>query len=500
MSTEKTKPESPALSLLRATLRACKASDRRVGYALRDAVEAAIHGGLRFDPEDLVTATRHPRDGGLSLGSYTGREINEGLYGLAVGNRHLGAMTALERVLGRERCTVDGKVLRVGSQVRLGELVSKKNPGGWARVGSFSPDGKYVNFVAQAHEGERYSRPRCTTCRQEIREHLDFEGNTLRRWEAEQEAEESGPKRHRVTVAALREREVDRRAVLKMFFESPGEDPQLREFSGPLIVDSIRTAVGQVAKLKVGQEVTVRHDDGREAVLRRVAYLTHDGLAAARDGSYVSEEKYSRGTCVKEMEVLVRDGLVTAREATPYSHSYALTDAGKVRLELLTPESERERRRQKEREEAEAVARRQREQAEWAARQEREQAEWAVRREAQRADEEQARRDQQEAAELAAQDTPFDQARLSPAAGLGGLTESLTEEELDLKVTRRMARAAGNCATATDDWIASHAPGKTEITVRELLALDRNRNPDNVAAIVRYVVRKRRASAPVSPS
>jgi alkylhydroperoxidase family enzyme len=60
-----------------------------------------------------------------------------------------------------------------------------------------------------------------------------------------------------------------------------------------------------------------------------------------------------------------------------------------------------------------------------------------------------------------------------------------TAAELATVVTVADSAQAGNCETGTAHWIARHAPGRTEMTVKELLALDGGRNRFNVSALIR---------------
>jgi hypothetical protein len=51
------------------------------------------------------------------------------------------------------------------------------------------------------------------------------------------------------------------------------------------------------------------------------------------------------------------------------------------------------------------------------------------------------------------------------AAALAGYTEA----QLDTVITLADSAAAGNCATGTSSWVATHLPGRTSATVREVL-------------------------------
>lgn len=424
---------SPAMKFIRTAFdlaNAGPASWRRVGYAVRGAVEGAINGAMRFNPGDFVVLDQERAKGGVSMFRMEGEGKHEEWYSLAVESGHATAMTALERYLKRKRYVIDGKALKVGQQFRLAAAITDGNPAGWVSVSSFSEDGTYINVHAnrddqgEDEDDEESPNRKCPLCQQ-------WKG-----YERDEEKRTRGRRRFKVKWVDIDAVEKARAAVCKMAFEVPSEDPALREFAGSVIAERMRARLREIAVLQVGEELRVTDEfenRTREFLLRRIEMRTHD-LLESMNGSgtwgYSPHEKATR----KNAEKLVAMGLALRHEQWSDWHpKYVITDAGKARLRLLTS--------------AESNARRDAE---------------AQRAEADRA------RDQRRREEA-------EQARLS----------RYTEEQLNTVVTFADSIAAGNCQTGTQAWIDRYAPGRTEMTVRELLSLDAGRNTWNVDALIR---------------
>lgn len=435
---------SPAMKFIRMAFdlaNAGPASWRRVSYAVRGAVEGAISGALRFNPGDFVALDQERAKGGVSMFRMEGEGKHEQWYSLAVDNNHATAMTALERYLKRKRYVIDGKVLQVGQQFRLAAAITDGNPAGWVSVSSFSEDGTYINVSADRddrdEDDDESPDRKCPLCRQ-------WKG-----YERDEEKRTRGRRRFKVKWVDIDAVEKARAAVCKMAFEVPSEDPALREFAGSVIAERMRARLREIAVLQVGEELRVTDEfenRTREFVLRRIEMLTHD-LLESMNGSgawgYSPHEKATR----KNAEKLVAMGLALRHEQWSDWHpKYVITDAGKARLRLLTP--------------AETNARRDAE---------------SRREEADRA------RDQRRREEA-------EQARLM----------RYTEEELNTVVTFADSISAGNCRTGTQAWVDRYAPGRTEMTVRELLAIDAGRNSWNIDALIRAGLARAGAQTPVS--
>lgn len=473
----KTKAESPALTLLRFTYENASTSRRRIGYALCNAMEATIEAGMRFDPDDLVTASKNRYEGGFGLSSYLNQDVGEDWYTKAVKAGHATAMTAIERFLRRPRFVYQSEVIhlgrgydadgeRGGTRIRLAEAITEDNQGGWVYASSFSDDGKFVNFMA-------------SNCRPLVKCHVC--GEYSRKTEEEKIANIAGhstPKARRRTYRmawkTLNERERARVAVQDRFYEATSADyeaPSLREYTGRVLLASVQGALLDLAKLKLGEEIalTPGGDDATPVVVKRIAYVCHDELKrcekAGEDGCHVTNWHYERSEWNRFARML-EDGLVTVNEShyTDREHVcyYVLTDVGRERLYRLSGA----------REVAEMNARTQARQR---------QAEAVVCERVEEIRTEPARRAAREAAR---------------AETIARLKAEYTEEELATVVTRADSLAEdGNCATGTDNWIARHG-GRTEMTVRELLELDGGENEFNVRWIIRRGLERARCVVP----
>lgn len=409
-------PESPALQMLRQMANLTKCSDRRNGYALRKIVEAAIEGGLRFDSDDLIIASKHSRDGGFTLLSYLGEDAQETLYSRAAADNHRTAMLAIEKWIGRPRFVYDGKVLTHGSSFRLPDAVGDGNQGGWVRVTSFSEDGKYVNVKAREDVAYR----KCPGCERHVELPVP-----------EGAPKSKGRKLIRLAFRDLDKQERARRAIVGRAFEAHDNDPPLREFEGKVIATEFRASLPALANLEIGDEITVTPDRPSAAPMtfRRIAYLTHDILNdAERDAiSYYDDETKLL------LPLLVRDGLLAPGLVRYGLERHVLTDAGRARLRDLSTTTRRN--------EIDGRAA-------------------AQQKEGQSA-------------------TEARKARVAP------LLAEFTETELATVVTSRDSIKAGNCQTGTKEWIAAHAPGRSSMTVRELIEADGGRNPANIRALIR---------------
>lgn len=409
-------PESPALQMLRQMANLTKCSDRRNGYALRKIVEAAIEGGLRFDSDDLIAASKHSRDGGFTLLSYLGEDAQETLYGRAVADNHRTAMLAIEKWIGRPRFVYDGKVLTHGSSFRLPDAVGDGNQGGWVRVTSFSEDGKYVNVKAREDGAYR----KCPGCER----HVELPA-------PEGAPKSKGRKLIRLAFRDLDKQERARRAIMGRAFEARDSDPALREFEGKVVATEFRASLPALAKLAIGDEVAVTPDRPGAAPMtfRRIAYLTHDVLDDAEKDSI----SYYKDETKKLLPLLVRDGLLATGRDGHGRERHVLTDAGRARLLELSA----------------------------------------------------ARRRSEIDGRAAAQQREAQSAVEVRKARVAFLLAEFTEADLATVVTARDSVVAGNCQAGTRDWIATHAPGRSSMTVRELIEADGGRNPDNIRALIR---------------
>ena len=68
-----------------------------------------------------------------------------------------------------------------------------------------------------------------------------------------------------------------------------------------------------------------------------------------------------------------------------------------------------------------------------------------------------------------------------------------TEAQLDIVITLADSAAAGNCATGTASWVATHLPGRTSATVREVLQAAAGRAQEALAVRVCRLVITRAA-------
>lgn len=435
---------SPAMRFIRMAFdlaNAGSASWRRVGYVVRGAVTGAIEGALRFNPSDFTLLDQPRADGGVSMFRMEGEGKHEEWYSLAVENGHATAMTALERYLKRKRYVIDGKVLKVGQQFRLAAAITDGNPAGWVCVSSFAEDGSYINVHADRDDrdeddDESVDR-KCPLCRQ-------WKG-----YERDEEKRTRGRRRFKVKWVDIDAVEKARAAVCKMAFEVPGDDPMLREFAGDVVAERMRARLRDIATLKLGDELRVVDEfqnRTREFVLRRIDVRTHDLLQSMSGGGEWGHSPHEKAD-QKKAEKLVEMGLALRHERwSQWDRKYVITDAGRARLRLLT------------------------------------------------AAEVNARRDAEEERTRASREQ---EARRREQANAGRMA-NYTEEQLNAVVTFADSIAAGNCQTGTQAWIDRYAPGRTEMTVRELLSLDAGRNTWNVDALIRAGLARASAPPPVA--
>ena len=419
--TKKKTGASPAATFIRLAYEFTAASRTRTSHAIEAAVQAAIVGHMRFDENDFQRLHNHGTEGGIWLGRYLLENTRERWYSQAAAVGNTSALRALETWIGRPRYVCDGVVLHEGAQFRLPDAIHDDNRGGWVTVTSFSDDGKYLNLRPQNDE----SYVRCRACGQERRVTEDEPGTDKKR------------KRLRALGTELTKHEKARVKVLGMAFEQQmpeGQTPRLREFAGKLISEhAARADLQRLAKLKIGEEMTVQVN-AETVTLRRITCLTHDILATEFG---LNRRCYFTD---KQKAPLVALGLLTRGTSQFGSIEDHIADAGRERLRALSNAAD-----------LEAL------------------------------DGIEGRRRQQEAQRQQAEE----EAKARNAGRVQALLRSYSDEELATVVTRGDSLAARNCEIGTDSWIRRHAPGRTEMTVRELIELDGGQNTTNLQALIR---------------